>query len=53
MEKGKEIENNIEIKKKIIFQVLGKKHQIDYNQKDFYPSYKKKEKIIYFTKTNN
>ena len=50
MEKGKEIQNNIAIKKKIIFQVLGKKHQIDYNQKDFYPSYKKKKKLFILQK---
>lgn len=48
MEKGKEIQNNIEIKKKIIFQVLGKKHQIDYNQKDFYPSYKKRKNYLFY-----
>ena len=42
-----------EEKKKIIFQVLGKKHQLDYNPKDYYQSQKKKKKLFILHKPTN
>ena len=42
-----------EEKKKVIFQVLGKKHQLDYNPKDYYQSQKKKKKLFILHKPIN
>jgi len=49
-ERGKELENKTEIRKKIIFQVLNKKRQIEYNPKDFYQPQKKKKKLFILEK---
>ena len=53
----KEIGNEIlftkEEKKKIIFKVLGKKRQLDYNPKDYYQSQKKKKNIFILQKPSN
>ena len=49
-ERGKEFENNTETKKKIIFQVLNKKRQVEYNPKDFYQPPKKKKKLFILQK---
>jgi serine/threonine protein kinase len=49
-ERGKEFENKREIKKKIIFQVLNKKRQVEYNSKDFYQPPKKKKKLFILEK---
>ena len=53
----KEIGNEIlftkEEKKKIIFKVLGKKRQLDYNPKDYYQSLKKKKNIFILQKPSN
>ena len=49
-ERGKEVENTTERKKKIIFQVLNKKRQVEYNTKDFYQTPKKKKKLFILQK---
>jgi hypothetical protein len=49
-ERGKEFENKTETKKKIIFQVLNKKRQVEYNPKDFYQPPKKKKKLFILQK---
>ena len=46
-ERGKEFENKREIKKKIIFQVLNKKRQVEYNSKDFYQPPKKRKNYLF------
>ena len=45
---GNEIVFTKEEKKKIIFKVLGKKRQLDYNPKDYYQSQKKRKIYLFY-----
>ena len=47
---GKDIKITQEVKKKVIFQVLSKKRQLDYNPKDYYQAEKKKKKLFVLQK---
>ena len=47
---GKDIKIKHEEKKKVIFQVLCKKRQLDYNPKDYYQAEKKKKKLFVLQK---
>ena len=50
---GNDIQLTKEVKKKVIFQVLGKKRQLDYNPKDYYQEEKKKKKLFVLQKPIN